>query len=112
MSELYQDFEGFKSACEKAEFIFVRPYGIYHKGEFYWDRKLPRKKGSVVRFFEDPTGPCLSLVILTMDGHYLCNAFPLLWHENDHPEQHALRIWLASLSEAERAEFKRHIDDA
>lgn len=96
------DFDGFCAAAKNAQFYYVRPYGIYHRGEVYWAPKLPRKKGAVVRFFEDDSGPCRSLVVLDMDGNFLTSAWPVSWNENDHPAQHEAAAWWASLSEAER----------
>jgi len=98
-------FESFRDACEKAVFYYPRPYGIYHKGECFWDAKLPRKKGSVVRYFEDHSGPCLSLVVLSLDGEFLCCAFPVSWAENDHPAQHEAAAYWASLSPEEKAKL-------
>lgn len=103
-------FEGFTAACQNATFYYPRPYGIYHNGEVYWDEKLPRRKGSVVRYFEDTSGPCTSLIVLTIDGEYLCNAHPPSWIEDDHPAQHEMRKWWASLSQAERDEITRDAD--
>lgn len=85
MKKNFQSFDEFEKACNKARFYYVRPYGIFHRGTVYWDRKLPRKKGSVVRFFEDKTGPCRSLVCLDLNGRYLCNAYPVSWTEGTHP---------------------------
>lgn len=107
MSENYLPFQGFRAACENAKFYYPRPYGIYHKGEVYWDAKLPRRKGSVVRYFEDTSGPCTSLVVLTIDGEYLCNAYPPAWHENDHPAQHEAKAYWESLTPEERADILR-----
>lgn len=98
--DLYLSLEGFQAACESAIFYYPRPYGIYHKGEFFWDKKLPRRPGSAVRYFEDTSGPCLSLVVLTVEGEFLCSAYPLIWAENDHPAQHeAKAIWEAMTPE-------------
>lgn len=106
----YVLYEGFRAACENATYAYVRPYGLYHNGEVYWDPKLPRKKGSVVRYFEDTTGPCTSLVVLTLDGEYLTNAYPASWHEDDHPSQHEMRRWWASLTQEERDEITRDVE--
>ena len=91
-------FEGFASASENAAFAYVRPYGLYHKGQVFWDSKLPRKKGSVVRYFEDPSGPCISLCVFDLDGNFLCNAWPAAWHERDLP----IFRELEAMSQAER----------
>lgn len=105
MSNNCLPFEGFRAACQNAKFYYPRPYGIYHKGAVYWDPKLPRRKGSVVRYFEDTSGPCTSLVVLTIDGEYLCNAYPPAWHENDHPAQHEAKAYWESLTPEERADI-------
>jgi len=102
MSTNNMDFDGFRADCENAVFAYVRPYGLYYKNEVYWDSKLPRKEGTVVRYFEDASGPCTSLVVLTLDGEYLTNAFPASWHEDYHPAQHEMREWWASLPQQER----------
>lgn len=83
MSKLNLSFEAFTKACETAEFYYPRPYGIFHKGEVYWASKLPRRKGSVVRYFEDNSTPVPSLVVLTVEGQFLCNAWPVSWYENN-----------------------------
>jgi hypothetical protein len=85
MSENAMGFEAFKAAAEQAQFAYVRPYGLYHKGQVYWASKLPRKRGTVVRFAEDLTGPCPSLMVFDLDGNFLCNAWPPAWHERDLP---------------------------
>jgi hypothetical protein len=105
MSDNCLPFDGFRSSCQEAAFYYPRPYGIYHKGEVYWDSKLPRRPGSVVRYFEDPSGPCVSLVVLTIDGDYLCTAYPPAWHEGDHPALLEAEAWWGSLTPAERAEI-------
>lgn len=107
MTENALPFEGFRAACKNAKFYYPRPYGIYHKGEAYWDAKLPRRKGSVVRYFEDTSGPCTSLVVLTIDGEFLTNAWPISWAEDDHPAQHEAQEYWDSLSPEERAEILR-----
>lgn len=78
-------FDAFKQAAEAGIHYYVRPYGIYHDGEVYWDAKLPRRRGSVIRYSVDDTGPCRSLVVWDLDGNFLCSAYPISWHENDHP---------------------------
>lgn len=103
----YLEFESFASRCAASPFAYVRPYGIYYRGEVYWDKKLPRKPGTVIRYFEDVTADCPTLIVLDMDGNYLCNAHPVSWHENDHPSQHEMRAWMASLSPEERAELMK-----
>lgn len=100
-------YNGFRDACESAAFYYPRPYGIYHKGETYWHKRLPRKPGSVVRFFEDPSGPVLSLVVLTIDGEFLCSAYPISWVEDDHPVQHDMKAWWEALTQSERDEILR-----
>lgn len=52
----YLGFDAFKQLCERAPFAYVKPYGIYHKGEVFWDKAIPRKPGSVVRFVDGPHG--------------------------------------------------------
>jgi hypothetical protein len=103
MPENCLSFDGFREACESAQCYYPRPYGIYHKGEVYWHKKLPRRKGSVVRYFEDNSGPCKSLIVLTLDGKYLCNAYPPAWYENDLAWDREFRAYWESLTEEERA---------
>ncbi len=110
MSDNYMSFEAFSAAAKDAPFYYVRPYGIYHNGEVYWDKRLPRRKGAVVRFFEDPSGPCLSLTVFDMDGNYLCSAYPISWHEDDHPAQHEMQKWWDSLSEEEREYLRKEFN--
>ena len=98
-------FDAFTSASRDAQHYFVRPYGIYYRGEVFWDAKLPRRKGAVVRFFEDNSGPCRSLIVFSADGVYLCNAWPVSWVENDHEAQHEMEAWLLTLTDEERREF-------
>lgn len=100
-------FKGFRAACKNAQFYYPRPYGIYHKGEVFWAAKLPRRKGSVVRYFEDTSGPCPSLVVLTIDGDYLCNAYPPSWHEGDHPAILEAKAYWDALTPEEQAEILR-----
>ncbi len=89
-------FNGWADACKAAAFTYVKPYGIYHNGETYWHKGLPRRPGSVVRFFLDTSGPCPSLVILNLQGEYLFNAYPISWVEGDHPVlQQAKAEWAA-----------------
>ena len=107
MSENALPFEGFSAACKSAKCYYPRPYGIYHKGEVYWDPKLPRRKGSVVRYFEDQSGGFTSLIVLTLDGEFLCTAFPPSWHENDHPIQREAEKHWKSLTQAQRDEILR-----
>lgn len=95
-------FQSFRDAASSAAHYFIRPYGIYHKGNVYWDAKLPRKKGTIVRYFEDASGPCLSLVVLNIDGEFITNAWPVAWCENDHPAQREFNQWWEGLSKAER----------
>lgn len=102
MSALNLGFSAFTEAAKKAPLYYVRPYGIYHKGEAYWSKELPRKKGSVVRYFEDTSGPCLSLCVFDLDGRFLCNAWPISWEENDHPAQHEMAAEWALLSDEEK----------
>lgn len=80
-----QSFEAFKDASNNAIFYYPRPYGIYWKGEVFWNKKLPRRQGSVVRIAEDDSGCCLSLMVWDIDGRYLCSAWPISWVERDHP---------------------------
>lgn len=98
-------FSAFKEAASKATHYYIRPYGIYYRGEVYWDARLPRRKGTVVKFFEDPSGPCLSLVVLDLDGNFIASAWPVSWVENDHPAQHELAAWWETLSDEERKEM-------
>lgn len=99
-----QSFDGFKAAAESALFVYPRPYGIWHKGEPYWSKKLPRKPGSVVRIAEDDSGGVLSLMVWDLDGTYLCNAWPLSWCENEHPAQiEAMAEWNAMTPEERKA---------
>lgn len=96
-------FQAFTQAAKEAPLYYVRPYGIYHQGEAFWSKELPRKKGSTVRYFEDTSGPCLSLCVFDLDGRFLCNAWPILWHENDHPVQHEMAAeWLLMSDEEKR----------
>lgn len=98
-------FDGFNAAKENAIVTFIRPYGLYHRGEVYWDADLPRKRGTVVRYFEDNCGPCTSLVVLDLDGNFITSAWPVSWNENDHPAQHELAAWWETLSQKERDEI-------
>lgn len=98
-------YDAFTSAAKTAAPYFVRPYGIYYRGEVYWNKKLPRKKGAVVRFFEDTSTPCLSLCVFDLDGNFLCSAWPVSWNENDHPVQHEISAWMETLSDNERKEL-------
>lgn len=103
MSAITMSFKGFTEAAKNAPLYYVRPYGIYHNGEAYWDKELPRKKGSVVRYFEDTSGPCMSLCVFSLDGVFLCNAWPISWNENDHPVQHEMAAeWLLMSDEEKR----------
>lgn len=106
MSANFISFEGFTEAGRNGQLYPLRSYGIYYRGEVYWDRELPRKKGTLVRFAEDPNGPCLTLLVFDLDGQFLCNAWPVSWEEDDHPAQHEIRAWLETLSPAERAEIE------
>jgi len=101
----YLDFASFTASAENATPYYIRPYGIYYRGEVYWDAALPRKKGSVVKFCEDDCGPCRTLVVFDIDGNFIANAWPVAWQENDHPEQHELAAWWETLSEDERKEL-------
>ena len=94
-------FESFCAACREAEFAYVKPYGLYYKGEVFWGRGLP-KRGTAVRIFEDRPLGFITLVVLDLDGSFICNAWPPSWHEGDHPYlKEAMAEWNA-LSEAER----------
>lgn len=99
------NFNSFTDAANNAAPYYIRPYGIYHRGEVYWHAALPRKKGTVVKFFEDHTGPCMSLVVFDLDGNFITNAYPVSWEENDHPVQHEMTAWWETLTEDERAQF-------
>ena len=96
------DFNSFTAAAENAIPYYIRPDGIYYRGEVYWDATLPRKKGTVVKFFEDESGPCLSLVVFDLDGNFITNAWPVSWEENDHPAQHEIAAWWETLSDSEK----------
>jgi hypothetical protein len=85
MSANAMEFKGFTAACENATVTICRPYGIYHNGETFWDDELIRQRGCAIRFFEDPSQPMHSLVVLDLDGNFLCSAWPVAWHERDHP---------------------------
>ena len=100
-------YEGFLEAARNAQVYALRPYGIYYRGEVYWSQELPRKKGTLVRIAEDDSGPCLSLMVFTLDGVYLTCAWPVAWEENDHPVQHEIEAWLLTLSPEERAELEQ-----
>jgi hypothetical protein len=102
---MFLGFSSFTAAAENATPYYIRPYGIYYRGEVYWAAALPRKTGTVVKFFEDNSGPCLSLVVFDLDGNFIANAWPVSWAENDHPAQHALSAWWETLSEDEREEM-------
>lgn len=95
-------FQAFTAARENASFVYVRPYGIWHKGAAYWDAKIPRKKGTVVRIAEDTSGGILSLMVFTIDGEFLCSAYPLDWCEGEHPVQIEIMAEWNALSPAEQ----------
>lgn len=94
-------FETFTARAKNAPLYPVRPYGIYHKGVVYWDEELPRKKGSLVRYFEDSSTPVLSLCVFSADGAFLCSAWPVQWVEDDTDFQHEMAAAWALMSNEE-----------
>lgn len=83
-------FDDFSAAVNEAQFYYVRPYGIYWRGQAFWHRKLPRRPGAVVRVAEDHSTPVMSLIITDMDGVFLCSAWPIDWVEGNTAFQHEL----------------------
>lgn len=61
MNENYLPFEGFTAAVQNAPLMHFTSVGIVHDGRRFWSKKLARwlgKRGKVIRYFIDPTGPC------------------------------------------------------
>lgn len=104
-------FAAFTERAKNAPLYPVRPYGIYHKGVVYWSKKLPRKKGCLVRYFEDSSTPVLSLCVFTADGVFLCNAQPVQWVENDTDFQHEMAAEWALMTDEEKRKLTEEGDE-
>jgi len=77
MPENYLEFESFTAAFERAPLLHFTSVVIIHDGRRFWSKKLARhlgKRGKMVRYFIDPTGPWGDSAIAFSDiGEFLDN---------------------------------------
>jgi len=77
MPENCLGFEGFTAAFERAPLLHFTSVGIIHEGRRFWSKKLARhvgKRGKMVRYFIDPTGPWGdSAIVFAAGGEFIDN---------------------------------------